>query len=115
MMIEERSLKRKNLIYYLNVIDIDTGLAIGRVLDLTAEGIMTFSETTVGSNQIFNLIIHLPVEVVSKKEIVLVAESLHCKKDSVSGLYHTGFKIIDIDKSNKMNLLRSINRFGFKD
>jgi hypothetical protein len=42
---EKRKLKRRQLIYYLRVLDRDSGALVGRLVDITTEGVMLLSES----------------------------------------------------------------------
>ena len=112
---EERSLKRRHLIYYLVVTDQSTGQPLGRLLDVTTEGMLLFSEEPIETNRIYNLSIALPKDIVTKKEIFLRAKSLHCNRDSEPRFYNTGFKIEELEERDRLTLIRVINRYSFQD
>ena len=52
---EQRKMKRRHLIYYLEAVDRDTDQPIGFLVDITTKGIMLMSETPIETGKIFHL------------------------------------------------------------
>ncbi|NQU64439.1 MAG: PilZ domain-containing protein [SAR324 cluster bacterium] len=110
----ERTLKRNQLLYYLKVFDNETNEVLGRLLDVTTEGMLIFSEKPVTTDKFYKIKLTLPKDIVVKTDIFLEALSLHCKKDPTADFYNTGFRIVDIEDEDKLTLIRIINRFSFQ-
>ena len=93
---EKRKLKRRQLIYYLKVLDRETENLVGRLADITTEGIMLLSNTPLETNKEFKLKLVLPSEISGDHYIELDAKSLWSKKDLNPDIYGTGFSFVEI-------------------
>ena len=57
---EQRTLVRRELIYYLKVVDIQTGQELGRLGDLHAEGMLIFSDRSLVIGAVYHAALELP-------------------------------------------------------
>ena len=95
--VEQRRLKRWQLVNYLRVFDAVSGDLLGHLMDLTEEGIMLLSNETLPCGQKFQL----RMERLSEgtfSNIRLTAKSLWSKPDQDPHFYNTGFSLLDPSK-----------------
>ena len=102
---DQRKLKRRQLIYYLKVLDRETDNPVGRLVDITGQGFMLISSDPLPVHLEYGLKMHLPAEMASKDHIEFTALSLWCKKDINPDFFDTGFRFKDITPDD----LRIIN------
>ena len=97
----QRSLERKNLIYYLKVFDQSTGNLMGRLADLTQNGLMLLSEEPIPTKKNFKMRLVLMPQMGGKGQIVFEAQSRWCRKDVNPDLFDTGFEFVEILQTEK--------------
>jgi hypothetical protein len=110
---EKRKLTRRHLIYYLPVLDCETGSEIGRLVDITPEGIMIDRQTSYPSGQTLTLRMILPEAVQDETEIEFTAESVWCRKDKNPDLFGVGFKMVKISDQTISIIEDIITRLSF--
>ena len=93
---EKRKQERCEIKDVLEVFDIHSERQLGRVVDISAEGLMIISKNPVPVNQIFQLLIPLPMELVGCNELRLGAESLWTRETDSGTEHWAGFHIISI-------------------
>jgi hypothetical protein len=91
-----RILERRNLIYYLQVVDRNSGELIGRLVDITVQGMMLVSEQALPTNQLFQLRMMLPSGATIEPYIDFEAQSVWCQHDLNPTFFNTGFKLLDV-------------------
>ena len=98
---DKRRLKRNQLIYYLKVFDRDWGLLMGRLVDITVEGVMLFSERPIETNKEYMMKLELPATPDSPaREVKFDAEALWTKPDVNPDFWDTGFRFTKVSKSD---------------
>ena len=112
---QQRKLKRRHLIFFLNVYDMDTGNLIGHVVDITSEGVMLVSENKIPADKDFNLRVRIPGENGESKFLEFTARSLWSKNDVNPIFYDTGFKFIKVSIRDTLTIAETIKEFGFSD
>ena len=112
---DKRALERKQLVYYLKVFDRSTEEVIGKLKDVTPEGIMLTSEAPLDLNKRYQLRMLLPPEFQETDYLVFDARSLWCRESDVHALYDTGFILIDVTPGDKSMIARLIREFGSHD
>lgn len=93
---EQRRLPRKRATNSITVRDLNTDRPLGRIVNLTSEGIMLIGPVPVESNLVFQLELNLPMPHLGRSSLQLGAESLWCSDASEPDNYWAGFRIIDI-------------------
>ena len=114
-MSEKRRIKRKHLIYYLRVFDINTDQVIGHLVDITTEGFMIMSEEPLEINTIYQLRIDLPEEILGSRQITFEAKSIRCEKDVNPDFYNTGFLFKNINPNYFLTISQLVDQFGFEN
>jgi hypothetical protein len=99
-MIEKRKSPRKVASDVLEVADQITGTQIGRVVNISAEGLMLLSQEPVVTGSVYQLILQLPGDNGEMKAIKLGAEAVWTSETSQPDSFWTGFRIIDIDNDD---------------
>jgi len=105
---------RKNTPHLVKVINQDTGKTVGRVVDITADGMMLVTKEKFVKSKIYNFRIILPVMVHYRSDVCLEAKSVWITQDSNSDYSKCGFKFINLpgeegflleDVMHKLNLV----------
>ena len=112
---EQRRMKRRHLIYYLEAIDRETGKLIGFLVDITTKGIMLMSKTPIETGKIFQLRILLKTDLSEKKYLNFDAKSKWCEKSINTEIYDTGFELINKDISDFREIEEVIDELGFNN
>jgi len=88
------------LIYYLRVYDRTTGQLLGRLGDLTTDGVMLISEEPIEIRKTFHLRIDLPEQIEGRREITFEAISRWASKDINPNFHDTGFQFSVISRDD---------------
>lgn len=113
--VERRKLKRRHLIYYLRVFDVETNNLLGHLVDMTPDGIMLISETAIPLGVVYHLKMSLPTEYAGQTYLEFDAKSLWSARDINPDFINTGFSLINIDSQVASIISNVINDYGFKD
>ncbi len=111
---EKRRLKRKQLIYYLNVFDRNSGERVGQLVNITTEGLMLTSEAPVKTNTVFQLRLVLPEEIKGREQITFDARSMWCTKSVNPEFYDIGFQLVNISQEAAQIIESLIFGFSFQ-
>lgn len=112
---ELRQLKRRHLIYYLEVFDQKTGKLLGHLVDLTVKGIKLISKEKIAPEQSFSLRMIMPEEYCPEKEVRFTANSTWCGEDVNPDFFATGFNTPDLPEETRRLFMILINQVGFND
>lgn len=112
---ELRTLKRRHLIYYLEVFDDDTDELLGNLVDITTEGLKLVSKKAMKTNKVFNMRMNLPEGYFEDPVIHFQAKSLWSTNDINPDFYDTGFTAPDMDSKVKNIIGNLIELIGFND
>jgi hypothetical protein len=113
---ERRHLKRRHLIYYLSVEDIDTGRALGHLVDVTPDGIMLMSQEPIQTEQVFRLRMTIPAGATGSRETIeFQARSVRSSKDVNPDFFDTGFHTVSLTPTQLGLIETLIDDYGFRD
>ncbi len=98
---DKRKLARCTVDDILEVFDIHSERQIGRVVDISVEGLMLISQTPIEVNRIFQLLIPLPMSLEGCNEIRLGVESLWARESGDGTQYWSGFHVICISDQDR--------------
>jgi c-di-GMP-binding flagellar brake protein YcgR len=112
---DRRAIKRRHLIYYLRVWQIDKNAAIGHVVDINTEGMMLISEQPVNTGEEMNLELRLPDSEGELKPMAFRAICRWCDKDVNSAFYDSGFEFVEKSAQAVEALQKMIEAYGFND
>jgi len=109
-----RQRPRKNTPHLVKVINQDTGKTVGRVVDITADGMMLVTKDKIQTGKTYNFRIILPVMIHHRTDVCLEARAVWITPDSNSEFSKCGFKFIKLagevgflleDVMHKLNLV----------
>ncbi|MBU0483277.1 MAG: PilZ domain-containing protein [Proteobacteria bacterium] len=112
---EVRVLKRRHLIYYLEVYDYKSNELVGHLVDITPKGIKLVSKKPIETGKAFILQMMLPEGYFKHKLLKFECESQWCKNDVNPDFFVTGFAVKDVDLEAKEIILKLIKQLGFND
>ncbi len=90
---EKRKQQRSKAPYEINVYDKRTGRHIGRLVNLSAEGIMLVGGAPMAVNELYECRMTMPVSVYGRNEISFDALCLWCARIDNSQRFQGGFQI----------------------
>ena len=96
---QKRSQKRSHLTYYLDVIDTETGTKIGKIADITVDGLMLLSQTMIKVGVEKNLKITSSDNYF--EPIVFTSDCRWCRVDVNPDYYDIGFHMDHISEYDK--------------
>lgn len=94
---DKRRQKRRHLLYYLEIFDVNADVLLGHIVDITNEGLMMVTKDPVETDVVFNLEMALPERTKGKEYVVFEARSIWCKPDVNPDLYGVGFQIVKVE------------------
>jgi len=110
-----RTLKRRHLIYYLEVYDQDTGELLGHLVDLTTRGIKLVSKKPITADRVYHMRMMLPEGYFKEKIIQFEGRSIWGGNDVNPDFYDAGFEVPNLDKKVRKIIIKLINWLGFND
>ncbi len=110
-----RALKRRHLIYYLEVYDKDSDKFLGHLVDITTQGIKLVSKKPIETERIFSLRMNLPEGYFNDSTLIFKAKSLWSGNDVNPDFFDTGFMVPDLDPKAKEIITDLVNQLGFND
>jgi hypothetical protein len=93
---EQRHSQRKVANELLIIADQITGIHIGRVVNISAEGLMLLSDEPMVTGSLYQLDLILPNSMNGQEKISFAAEAVWCTEASQPESYWSGFHIIEI-------------------
>jgi c-di-GMP-binding flagellar brake protein YcgR len=93
---KHRRRPRKNTPHLVNVLDMETGKSLGRVVDITADGMMLVTNDAVANGHRVSVRVILPVMVQARTDVQLEAEAVWCKQDSNPSYFKVGFRFLNL-------------------
>jgi len=103
---------RKNTPHNVKVLDEETGRILGRVVDITADGMMLVSRTEIAPGTQFDLRINLPVMVHHRTDVSVTARTVWCNSDANPSYFKVGFKFINLAGEDGFLLEDVMHRFN---
>ncbi len=107
---ENRRQERINLIFYLPVKNAEDESLIGRIIDLTTEGMMLICENSIPAHEEFKCILDNPDEEKTSREINMTIVSRWTKPAENESYFYTGFRISEISPRDR-SLIESIMKW----
>ncbi len=94
---EKRIFKRRQMIYYLEVMERDSNRLIGHVVDITPEGMLVMSEKPLEIHRTFALKIPFKKPAGPKEFLQFNARCKWCTREMHANFYDTGFEMMGLD------------------
>lgn len=112
---ETRALKRRHLVYYLEVYDDEANELLGHLVDLTTSGLKLVSKQRIPTKRTYKLRMMLPEGYFSQKDLYFEAQSMWSANDINPDFYDTGFAAPKLDPAAQ-NIIRDlVNQVSFND
>jgi hypothetical protein len=93
---EQRRSKRKSADGIIQVVNAMTGDVMGRIGNLSIDGVMLIANTAMREDALFQVVFHLPDDQGRPVALELGVHEQWSEPASVPGQYWAGFRIIDI-------------------
>lgn len=110
-----RNRLRRQTDSFLGVYDRASEELVGRLVDMTTDGVKLLSGQPLEANAEFQFKMDLPVEMKGSKDITFDAVSIWSKQDNVSHEYYTGFQILGLSSKEKQKIEQLIDGPLFSD
>lgn len=110
---ERRIQERRNLIYYLEVFEQTSGRLLGRLVDITAEGMMLISDHQLPPMATFSLRMQLPQPEFEQTFFEFSAQSVWCRPDVNPNFFDTGFEFRDLTEADRQIIASLVAGYGF--
>jgi len=113
-MVNHRSRPRKNTPHLVRVLDADSGRVIGRVVDITSDGLLLMSPQPLDVGRKIRMRVILPVMVNNRSDVEMDAEIVWSKQDPNPSFFQSGVKFLSLpgddgflleDVMHKLNLV----------
>lgn len=89
---EKRRYRRKCLVFYLEVIDANLNQPLGKLSDITPDGIMLLMNREISKDEILPLKLNLPAKSGSSHSFSVEARCVWCKRNEPYNNYAAGFQ-----------------------
>jgi len=109
---KQRNRPRKNTPHHVKVLDQVTDEILGRVVDVTADGLMLVVPERIEPGRQFNFRIILPRIVSGKMDIEVSAEAIWCKPDTNPDFFKVGFKFLNLPGNDGFTLEDVMHRMN---
>lgn len=112
---EQRSLARRELIYYLKISDRQTGREIGRMGDIHTQGMLVLSEKPLTVGTVLNAALELPkaLQTADQKEVFLKFEVVWSRPGPKNSTYlENGVRFITPDQAQQEAVNQLIDLFA---
>lgn len=104
-MMDRRRLTRYDIEDYYAVVDRDTNQAVGRLANLSIEGMMLITERPVKKHNVLKLTLELPQPVLGHRKITFDAECRWCRKGRGVDWFESGYKLRDVPMEDQTTIM----------
>jgi hypothetical protein len=115
MTYKARILKRRHLIYYLEVYDGESDLLLGHLVDITTRGVKLVSKAPIELGKSFKLRMMLPEGYFQEKVVYIEATSKWSNNDVNPDFYDTGLEVKPLDIRARQIIMKLVNLIGFNE
>ncbi|WKZ42084.1 MAG: PilZ domain-containing protein [Anaerolineales bacterium] len=110
---ERRTTPRKNVTFYMRVLNDDTQEILGHMVEVSMVGLRLETAVPLPQNKDYYLRLELTSDLGSVPYIVFIARTKWCKMDEIlPNLYHVGFEVVEIMPEDKMVFARILEKYG---
>ena len=115
VVVERRDQERKDVTYYMKLVDNDTNEVLGHLADISQGGFKLDSNNPIPVDKHFRFTMILPSEMADRTYIAFLARSRWCKVDPLyPNVYNVGFKLTNISAGCYKYFIRMVQIFGSK-
>lgn len=111
---EQRKSRRWHPIYYLRVHDKKTNKLVGRVVDISNEGMCLITKKPLRANRKFQFKMRLPKSTRGAKEFVFDASSVWCAQDINPDYFSAGFRLKNMSQRGRQTIEYLIKDAAFQ-
>ena len=112
---DERKLRRMHVVSYLKVHERNTDQSVGRVTDITTEGIRLCSKEPIKENSTIQFKMKIPRVTAGSDEITFDALVIWCHKSTNPELYDSGVQLLDVPPKDIDIIEQFIEDSSFND
>ena len=112
---ERRKLRRRSLLYDFEVIERSSGESVGRIINISLEGLMLISTSRHVSDTVLDLRIKLPELIFGKDVIDCKAKCMWCIKNKNTDFYEAGFHLFELPDEDIRAIVGLIAKFRLLD
>jgi len=105
--------ERRETLAYWPAKNAENGKAVGLVSNLTEDGIQILSKHGFRKGQMLAIQISVITKLAGADHISLVIKNVWSRASGISGLYHSGFRIVDMSDVARGTLINLINSFSY--
>jgi hypothetical protein len=109
---ERRKTPRKQVRYFLSVLNRTTQVQIGLLVDITREGAMIIREAPLAVEKVYPLRILFPEPIDEFHCLDIDGRTTWSEEDIHPGFFATGIKFTEVSEENEHLIRRLINQFG---
>lgn len=110
--LEQRSLSRHHLIYYLRVFDGISSRVVGHIVDISPQGIMLITDEPITVQEEYRLRMRFPGAGSEQEELIFDAVCRWCREDDNPEFYIAGFQIQELPEAAANFIQGLIAEFG---
>ena len=106
---ERRSENRKFLTYFSRVIDRDTGIMLGYLVDLTTGGALLIGNVSLKPDSVLLLRLELPDDFTPQERLEIEARAVWSQPDSDPEFYRTGLQLLNMNPKDLNSLTKLLS------
>jgi hypothetical protein len=108
--------QRRHLLYYLDVLNAVSGRSVGRLGDITREGLLLLTRTPPENGTVLRISLSIPPTIdPDREQLAMSVEVRWRRNDNRPGFFAVGCSITDIVETDRTYIDRLIDRIGFSD
>jgi hypothetical protein len=108
---EKRKVRRRSLLFDFEVVETATGTAVGRIVNISLEGLMLIATQRQINDMVLDLQIKLPEMIFGKTTIDCKAKCMWCKKNENTDFYEAGFHLFELPDDDIKAIVGLITRY----
>ena len=112
---EQRKLARRELIYYLKIVDRKTGSELGRMGDIHTAGMLVLSEKPLTVGAVYDMSLEMPksVQADGPKEVLLECEALWTRPGpKVNNFHESGVRFLSVNEDQREAINKLIDLYA---
>lgn len=112
---DSRRLPRAQLAYYMPVHELESGEEVGRIVDITPEGLRLVCEAPIEEDEDYMLVLETQDDNGVIRRLELETVSVWCRPDTNSDFFAAGFQIIGYRCERGYSIDRFVHEFGMRE
>jgi PilZ domain len=112
---ENRRFRRRSLLYQLKVTNKNTGEGLGKVANITPDGLMLLNADRIVDDTMVTLRIELPELIFGKAHIDCDAKCMWCRPGINKKLFEAGFQLLEMEEMDIQTIVALITKYRVLD